>query len=69
MRVAALGDAHLGRSYLPFTTPEGVNQREHDFEVSFEAAVDLDLVDVRVPGLDLGDAEMGEEQVRAIGVP
>ena len=30
MRVAALGDAHLGRSYLPFTTPEGVNQRERD---------------------------------------
>ena len=43
MRVAALGDAHLGRSYLPFTTPEGLNQREHDFEVSFEAAVDLAL--------------------------
>jgi DNA repair exonuclease SbcCD nuclease subunit len=43
MRVAALGDAHLGRSYLPFTTPDGVNQREHDFEVSFEAAVDLAL--------------------------
>ncbi|MBV8387292.1 MAG: metallophosphoesterase, partial [Acidimicrobiia bacterium] len=37
------GDAHLGRSYLPFTTPEGVNQRERDFEVSFEAAVDLAL--------------------------
>src|SRR5436305_6999558 len=43
MRVAALGDAHLGRSYLPFTTPDGVNQRERDFEVSFEAAVDLAL--------------------------
>jgi DNA repair exonuclease SbcCD nuclease subunit len=43
MRVAALGDAHLGRSYLPFTTSEGVNQRERDFEVSFEAAVDLAL--------------------------
>jgi DNA repair exonuclease SbcCD nuclease subunit len=43
MRVAALGDAHLGRSYLPFTTPEGVNQRERDFEVCFEAAVDLAL--------------------------
>jgi exonuclease SbcD len=43
MKVAALGDAHLGRSYLPFTTPEGVNQRERDFEVSFEAAVDLAL--------------------------
>jgi len=43
VKVAALGDAHLGRSYLPFTTPEGVNQRERDFEVSFEAAVDLAL--------------------------
>ena len=43
MKVAALGDAHLGRSYLPFTTSEGVNQREHDFEVSFEAAVELAL--------------------------
>src|SRR5262245_37053792 len=43
MRVAALGDAHLGRSYFSFTTDEGVNQRERDFEVSFEAAVDLAL--------------------------
>ena len=43
MRVAAIGDAHLGRSYYSFTTPEGVNQRERDFEVSFEAAVDLAL--------------------------
>jgi DNA repair exonuclease SbcCD nuclease subunit len=41
--VAAIGDAHLGRSYYSFTTPEGVNQRERDFEVSFEAAVDLAL--------------------------
>src|ERR1700682_6549075 len=43
MRVAAIGDAHLGRSYYPFTTPEGGNQRERDFEVSFEAAVDTAL--------------------------
>ena len=43
MKVAAIGDAHLGRSYYSFTTPEGVNQRERDFEVSFEAAVDLAL--------------------------
>ncbi|HET7488695.1 MAG TPA: DNA repair exonuclease [Acidimicrobiales bacterium] len=43
MRVAALGDAHLGRSYYGFTTPEGVNQRERDFEQSFEAAVELAL--------------------------
>ena len=43
MRVVALGDAHLGRSYLPYTTEEGVNRRERDFEVSFEAAVQLAL--------------------------
>lgn len=43
MRVAAIGDAHLGRSYYPMTTEEGVNQREFDFERSFEAAVDLAL--------------------------
>jgi DNA repair exonuclease SbcCD nuclease subunit len=43
VKVAALGDAHLGRSYLPYTTAEGVNQREKDFEDSFEAAVDLAL--------------------------
>ncbi len=43
MRVAAIGDAHLGRSYYPFTTEGGVNQREWDFERSFEAAVDLAL--------------------------
>jgi len=43
LRVVALGDAHLGRSYLPYTTEEGVNQRERDFEVSFEAAVALTL--------------------------
>jgi len=43
MRIAAIGDAHLGRSYYPFTTPQGVNQREWDFEQSFEAAVELAL--------------------------
>jgi DNA repair exonuclease SbcCD nuclease subunit len=43
MRVAAIGDAHLGRSYYPFTTDEGVNQREFDFEQSFQAAVELAL--------------------------
>ncbi|MGI9119167.1 MAG: metallophosphoesterase family protein [Acidimicrobiales bacterium] len=42
MRIAALGDAHLGRSYLPYTQ-DGVNVRELDFEASFEAAVDLAL--------------------------
>jgi len=43
VKVAAIGDAHLGRSYLPFTTETGVNQREWDFERSFEAAVALAL--------------------------
>src|ERR1041384_4868381 len=42
-KVVALGDAHLGRQYYSRTTPEGANQREHDFEESFEAAVDLAL--------------------------
>lgn len=42
MKVAALGDAHLGRSYLPYTD-NGVNVRELDFERSFSAAVDLAL--------------------------
>ncbi len=43
MRVAAIGDAHLGRSYLNVVDEAGVNQRERDFERSFEAAVDLAL--------------------------
>jgi DNA repair exonuclease SbcCD nuclease subunit len=43
VKVAALGDAHLGRSYLNVVTDGGVNQRERDFEESFEAAVDLAL--------------------------
>ena len=43
MKVAAIGDAHLGRSYLPYTVNGGVNQREFDFEQSFTAAVDLAL--------------------------
>ena len=42
-RVVALGDAHLGRQYYSRTTPDGANQRERDFEESFEAAVDLTL--------------------------
>ena len=42
-RVVALGDAHLGRQYYSRTTSDGANQREHDFEESFEAAVDLAL--------------------------
>jgi DNA repair exonuclease SbcCD nuclease subunit len=44
MKVAALGDAHLGRAYLAITDPAtGVNRRELDFEESFPAAVDLAL--------------------------
>ena len=43
MRIAALGDAHLGRSATTATTADGVNQREFDFEVSFEAAVQAAL--------------------------
>lgn len=42
-RVVALGDAHLGRQYYSRTTPSGANQREFDFEASFESAVDLAL--------------------------
>ena len=45
MRVAALGDAHLGRSYYPVTTDEGVNQRERDFELAFETAIDAALAE------------------------
>lgn len=45
MRIAALGDSHLGRSYYPYTTDGGVNQREADFEASFEAAVELALAE------------------------
>jgi DNA repair protein SbcD/Mre11 len=44
MKVAALGDAHLGRAYYNVTDPTtGVNRRERDFEESFEAAVALAL--------------------------
>ncbi|HLH47027.1 MAG TPA: DNA repair exonuclease, partial [Acidimicrobiales bacterium] len=43
MRVAAIGDAHLGRSYYSFTAEGGVNQRERDFEEAFERAVDAAL--------------------------
>ncbi len=55
MRIAALGDAHLGRSYYPATTPEGVNQRERDFEASFEAAVDAALATEPDAMIWLGD--------------
>ncbi len=54
MRIAALGDAHLGRSSLPYTR-DGVNVRELDFEASFEAAVELALVEEPEAVLWLGD--------------
>lgn len=43
MRIAALGDAHLGRTATTAIAPEGVNQRELDFELSFSAALDAAL--------------------------
>jgi exonuclease SbcD len=43
VKVAALGDAHLGRSYYSYTTADGFNQRERDFEESFTRAVELAL--------------------------
>jgi len=55
MKVAAIGDAHLGRSYLPYTIEGGVNQREWDFERSFEAAVDLALAQEPDAVIWLGD--------------
>lgn len=55
MQVAAIGDAHLGRSYYPFTTDGGINQREWDFERSFEAAVDLALAQAPDVVVWLGD--------------
>ena len=42
-RLVALGDAHLGRQYYSRTAPDGANQRERDFEQSFEVAVETAL--------------------------
>ena len=39
MKIVALGDAHLGRSATTAVTSDGVNQRERDFELSFQSAV------------------------------
>jgi DNA repair exonuclease SbcCD nuclease subunit len=55
MRIAALGDAHLGRSAFSATAPDGANQRETDFEESFTAAVDLCLAQNPELVLWLGD--------------
>jgi DNA repair exonuclease SbcCD nuclease subunit len=54
-RIAALGDAHLGRAYLPRTDERGLNQREVDFDRSFEAAVDLALAEEPDAIVWLGD--------------
>ena len=44
MKIAAIGDAHLGRSaYANVNQERGVNQRELDFELAFEAAIDTAL--------------------------
>jgi DNA repair exonuclease SbcCD nuclease subunit len=54
-RIAAIGDAHLGRSYLNVVDEGGVNVRERDFEQSFEAAVDLALAQSPDAVVWLGD--------------
>ena len=56
MKVAALGDAHLGRGAYTFVdAATGVNRRELDFEESFEAAVELTLAQDPDVVLWLGD--------------
>ena len=55
MKIAAIGDAHLGRSAYTATTPEGVNVRENDFERSFADAVDLCLAQEPDTVVWLGD--------------
>ena len=56
MKLAALGDAHLGRNYLPITdTATGVNSRELDFEGSFARAIDAALAERPDVILWLGD--------------
>jgi DNA repair exonuclease SbcCD nuclease subunit len=56
MRVAALGDVHLGRNYLPLTDADtGVNRRELDFEEAFTRAVDAALAESPDLILLLGD--------------
>jgi DNA repair exonuclease SbcCD nuclease subunit len=56
MRIAAIGDAHLGRTYLPITdATTGVNRRELDFEESFTRAIDAMLATEPEVILWLGD--------------
>jgi DNA repair exonuclease SbcCD nuclease subunit len=82
VKVAALGDAHLGRSYYPYTV-DGVNQRERDFEQSFTAAVELALAQEPDVVVWLGDvfdhprptyrsfcvAQRAAQHIRDHGVP
>lgn len=42
MKIAALGDAHVGRASYPVST-QGINVRERDFEISFQNSIDLIL--------------------------
>lgn len=42
MKIAALGDSHVGRSAYPISM-DGVNVRERDFEISFLMAIDMIL--------------------------
>jgi DNA repair exonuclease SbcCD nuclease subunit len=83
VKVAAIGDAHLGRNYYPFTTEQGVNQREFDFEQSFTAAVELALAQSPDVVVWLGDvfdhprptyrsfrvAQRGLTRIREHGIP
>lgn len=56
MKLAAIGDAHLGRTYLPITdTDTGVNRRELDFEQSFTRTIDAALATEPDVILWLGD--------------
>lgn len=55
MRIAALGDAHLGRTATTALAADGANQREVDFEHSFTASVDLALAQEPEAILWLGD--------------
>jgi DNA repair exonuclease SbcCD nuclease subunit len=78
-----MGDAHLGRTYYPYTTDGGVNQREWDFEQSFAAATDLALAQAPDLVIWLGDifdhprptyrsyrvAQRGLARIRDHGIP
>ena len=70
VRVVGEGE-RVGRTRVPDAPAdlgvEVVVAEEH--EVALEhAGVDFDLVDVGIPGLDLGDAGVGQQEVGAVGV-